>query len=81
MMTVDEIVEGCGGTSALAAELELTPSVVSSWREVNFIPRWWITAVLSAAERRDFHVSQNDFPPKSARLPRKRATGQQADAA
>lgn len=71
MLTADEIVEGCGGTSALAATLNLTPSTVSSWREVNFIPRWWHSHILEAPKKDGFGLTLEDFPPKSARRARK----------
>lgn len=70
MMTVDQIVDGCNGTSAVASALDLTPSTVSSWREVNFIPRWWHAPVLKVAKRAKFAMTEDDFPPKSARKPR-----------
>ncbi len=70
MMTADQIIDGCGGTSALATTLALTPSTVSSWREVNFIPRWWHGPVLKAAKRAKFTMDDMDFPPRSARRSR-----------
>lgn len=62
MMTADEIVDGCGGTSALADALELTPSTVSSWRAANHIPRWWHGLVLKVARKRKFPMVGDDFP-------------------
>lgn len=62
MMTVDQIVDGCGGTSALADALELTPSTVSSWRTANHIPRWWHGLVLKVAKKRKFALTGDDFP-------------------
>ncbi len=72
MMTADEIVDLCGGTSALATALELTPSTVSSWREVNFIPRWWRKAVIGAARNEGKALEIANFPTPEQRVPRKR---------
>ena len=70
MKTAHEIVDGCGGTTALAAYLELTPSTVSSWRASNYIPRWWQERVLKAARRKQFPLEQVDFPSKAQRRSR-----------
>jgi len=67
MKTVHEIIDGCGGTTALAASLELTPSTVSSWRSANFIPRWWQERILRTAKRKKFPLDQSDFPAKTPR--------------
>lgn len=67
MMTAHDIVEGCGGTVALASSLDLTPSTVSSWRSVNHIPRWWQQRVLQVARRKKFALTAADFPPKQPR--------------
>lgn len=41
MTQAAQIVDALGGTSAVAAALELTPSTVSSWKTSGRIPRWW----------------------------------------
>lgn len=77
-MTADDIIDGCGGTSALASALGRTPSTVSSWKTANFIPEWWQDRVLQEAARAGFPMVLADFPPKAGR---KSAGTDQAEAA
>ena len=81
MMTASQIVDLCGGTSALATTLQLTPSTVSSWREVNFIPRWWKAGVIEAAIAAGANVTDADFPTSKQRIPRRRPADTEARAA
>lgn len=62
MMTADQIIDGCGGTSAVADALDLTASTVSSWKSANFIPRWWRNHVLRVAKKKGFALTGDDFP-------------------
>lgn len=73
MMTATQIVERCGGTSALAESLGLTPSTVSSWKSANHIPRWWHTHILTAAASNGKPFSATDFPPKPPRAAKEAA--------
>lgn len=66
-MTAEEIIDGCGGTSALAQTLGRTPSTVSSWKSANFIPDWWQDRVLQEAAKAGFPMVVADFPPKQER--------------
>ena len=73
MFTADHIIDKLGGTSIVAAELDLTPSTVSSWRGVNFIPTWRQPAVLALAKRKKFPLARDQFPPAEARQKRAKA--------
>lgn len=70
MKTANQIIDLCGGTSSLAKALKLTPSTVSSWREVNFIPRWWQDGVITVAKAAGEIVASKDFPTKKERITR-----------
>jgi len=74
MRTVDQIVDGLGGTSVVASGLGLTPSTVSSWRSANFIPEWRQDAVLAFARRTEKPLDAGDFPKKAARTAKASAT-------
>lgn len=50
MMTAAQIVEALGGTVAVATELDLTPSTVSSWKASGSIPRWWMPGISAFAK-------------------------------
>lgn len=49
METIDKIIERLGGTVAVAAGLDLTPSTVSSWRQTGSIPLWRRPALIAFA--------------------------------
>jgi hypothetical protein len=72
MKTASDIVDLLGGTSAVATSLGRTPSTVSSWREVNFIPDWWRTAILATPAAKRVRLSASDFPTIEQRVPRKK---------
>lgn len=81
MLTASDIIDRLGGTSTVAAALDVTPSVVSSWRSSKgHVPHWWREALagLPASDPAK-RVTLADFPPRE-RVSRVRATPQ-ADAA
>jgi hypothetical protein len=61
MKTADDIVQALGGTKAVADALNLTPSVVSSWRSSNSIPRWRHDELITLSDGR---LSPTDLPVK-----------------
>jgi len=73
MKSANQIIDLCGGTSSLAKALKLTPSTVSSWREVNFIPRWWQDGVIAVAKAAGESVASGDFPTKKERVTRSKS--------
>ncbi len=50
MQTPSEIIELLGGTSAVARELGLTPSTVSSWKQLRAIPNWRMDGIRKLAK-------------------------------
>lgn len=40
MQTVEQFIDALGGTIAVAAELDLAPTTVSSWKSSGSIPKW-----------------------------------------
>ena len=62
-MTAEDIINGLGGTSAVAENCGgLTPSTVSSWKTNNSIPAWRQPALLAMAAENDFALTAADFP-------------------
>lgn len=52
MDTPSELIDELGGTSAVAVELNLTPSTVSSWKTAGRIPNWRLPAIRQLAKRK-----------------------------
>lgn len=61
-MTVSEIIEMFGGTSAMARELDTPVTTVDSWKGAHFIPRWRQGQILDAAHRLNLPIAPTDFP-------------------
>lgn len=59
MQNTSLIIDALGGTVAVARALNLTPSVVSSWRGNNSIPRWWHRPLI---ELSGGTLKETDFP-------------------
>lgn len=51
MENASEIIAALGGTSAVARELELPPSTVSSWKTGSGIPKWRMPGIRLMADR------------------------------
>lgn len=68
MATANSIIDALGGTSAVAGELNLTPSVVHGWRRSNFIPLWRQPSVLAVAVKKGVALSTVDFPSVAERV-------------
>lgn len=58
MDTVEQIIDALGGTVAVARELDLAPTTVSSWKSANSIPRWRLGEIRRLAERVGVEVPQ-----------------------
>lgn len=58
MQTATDIIEALGGTSAVAAELDLTPSTVSSWKSSGRIPKWRRPAIETLARRKGLSLER-----------------------
>jgi hypothetical protein len=61
-MTISEIIERFGGTSALATALGAPISTVDSWKRNNYIPAWRQRHVLELAFEQGVDLSATDFP-------------------
>ncbi|HYI43691.1 MAG TPA: hypothetical protein VD768_08735 [Sphingomicrobium sp.] len=72
MLTADEIIDRLGGTTAVADALDVAPTTVSSWRPVNFIPRWWQDKLLALALKAQMPLAATDFPSRDERKSRRR---------
>jgi len=57
---IDRLIAELGGTSAVAGEMGLTPSVVSGWRARGNIPRWRLARVLEIAVNKRVPWPQQD---------------------
>lgn len=73
MRTASAIIEKLGGTSAVASALNRTPSTISSWKEVNYIPEWWHDRLVKFAKKRGLSISTIDFPTADDRVSRNRS--------
>jgi hypothetical protein len=71
MHTATQIIKALGDSTAVAKALGVTPSTVQSWKEANFIPDWRQATLLALAKKKNFALSKKDFPPVSARIPRR----------
>ncbi|MFC3793656.1 helix-turn-helix domain-containing protein [Sphingobium agri] len=60
MATASDIIAALGGTSAVARELELPPSTVSSWKTGARIPKWRMQGINSLAARLGVDLSNID---------------------
>jgi hypothetical protein len=65
-MTISEIIERFGGTSALATALGAPISTVDSWKRTNYIPAWRQRHVLELAFEQGVNLSATDFPEREA---------------
>jgi hypothetical protein len=65
-MTVADIIEKFGGTSAFADALSAPISTVHSWKRSNYIPPWRHRYVLELALERSIPLSTADFPERVA---------------
>lgn len=82
MRTASDIVDLFGGPARLAEALDTPLTTVVSWREVNFIPRWWHQPLLALAGKDGKALSTADFPTREQRIPRaKKVDTEQASAA
>ena len=59
--TVTHLVAAFGGTSALAAWLDVVPSTVSNWNDQDFIPTGWHLRIYLECQRKGLHVSPKLF--------------------
>jgi hypothetical protein len=67
-MTALEIIKRLGGVSAVAKELGVPLTTVSSWGRFNQIPPWRQTKLLELASARNVSLATTDFPPPEARV-------------
>lgn len=70
MRTIREIIEDLGGSTKVAAEHDppIPQSTVDSWMRSNSVPRWRVPDLKKTAEKLGKPLTDNDFPPKAARL-------------
>lgn len=54
------VIDALGGTSALASEMSLTPSTVSSWKTSGRIPKWRWPIVAEIARKRGIDLPTQD---------------------
>jgi hypothetical protein len=68
METASEIIDALGGTSAVARELELPPSTVSSWKSGDRIPKWRMPGVQAMADRLNISIAAPPSPDNSRKI-------------
>lgn len=65
MQTVDQFIKALGGTVAVAAALDLTPSTVSSWKASGSIPKWRMDGIRALAGDKNVKVPEAFAPSKA----------------
>jgi uncharacterized protein YjcR len=66
-MTADDIIQSLGGLSAVANQLGVPVTTVSSWKQRDNIPEWRQAKVLELAMAQGVKLATTDFPPQKAR--------------
>jgi len=64
MQTVDQFLKALGGTVAVANELGLAPTTVSSWKSSGSIPKWRMEGIQRIAQEKGVSVPST-FAPRS----------------
>jgi hypothetical protein len=67
-MTASDIISKFDSIAALARELGVPMTTVSSWGRANHIPVWRQPEVLRLAHARGIDISTGDFPPPEDRI-------------
>ena len=67
-MTAKEIVDRLGGVTAVAKELGVPLTTVSSWGRFNSIPPWRQPKLLELAANLTLPLATTDFPAPSERI-------------
>jgi hypothetical protein len=67
-MTAKEIVDRLGGVSAVAKELGVPLTTVSSWGRFNQIPLWRQPKLLELATATNVSLATTDFPAPEERV-------------
>jgi hypothetical protein len=67
-MTAKEIVDRLGGVTAVAKELGVPLTTVSSWGRFNSIPLWRQSKLLELASATNVTLSTADFPAPDERV-------------
>lgn len=61
-MDIIQIIDGLGGTNAVAAHIERDPTVVSSWKRKGSVAYWWVKPLLDRAETVGFPLTAEQIP-------------------
>jgi hypothetical protein len=67
-MTAKDIVDRLGGVSAVAREMGVPLTTVSSWARFNSIPLWRQPKLLELATARNESLATTDFPSPDERV-------------
>lgn len=67
-MTASEIIKRLGGITAVARELGVPLTTVSSWGRFNQIPHWRQMKLLELAAARNEPLATTDFPAPDERV-------------
>ncbi len=68
-MDINTIIDGLGGTNAVASHIGREPSVVCSWkRGKRSVPHWWADALLERAKIVGFALTKEQIPVTPPRL-------------
>lgn len=56
---IDQLIHDLGGTVAVAGELGVAPSVVSTWRSTGRVPKWRVDPLKNIAAEKDIPFTLN----------------------
>lgn len=73
MQTASQIIDLFGGPAALSREAGWPLTTIIGWRDANFIPDWRRPRLIELGKRLPdpVRLTDADFPPVAARVPRK----------
>ncbi len=69
-MSINQVIDKLGGTTAVARHFNRQPSVVHGWRTAGSVAHWWVEPLLTLAQSKDVALLRSDIPvtpPKNVR--------------
>lgn len=71
METVTAIIASLGGSTAMSRDLGIPLTTIEGWKAANYVPEWRQPTLLDRAKSLKIKLRARDFPPITARIPRK----------
>ena len=71
MQTVIDIIAALGGSTTISREERIPLTTIEGWKAANYVPEWRQDTLVKRATKRRIAITKADFPPVTARIPRK----------